>query len=445
MRLLSVIPHISRHSIYLAAFSSLLIIGCGSGGGGSGSGNNTTPPVIPETYAAGILDAAFGTGGVVITTVDLSSDRASALAVQSDGKIVAAGFSNNGTNRRFALVRYLADGSPDSAFGMNGIVTTDVSYPGDENATAVKIDSSGRIVAAGYANNGGTGYDFVIARYGTDGNLDNTFGTNGIVTTDVGLSSSDRIYSLAIDSNGKIVVAGYADIAAVVARYNTNGTLDYTFGTNGITTTAPASGIPYFIALAIQPDGKIVAAGSTVNNDFTAMRFNADGTPDHTFGTNGAATIDIASGIDSATALALQSDGRIVVAGRTVDVINGISSVAHIRFSSNGALDSTFGTNGITVTAIDTVSAIAVQSDGKIVSAGSTYNAFTGNDFVVTRFNTDGSLDSTFGLNGIVTADSGSSTDVLFSIAIQADNKIVAAGYTFNGGTWDDFAIVRYQ
>ena len=240
-----------------------------------------------------------------------------ALAIQSDGKIVAAGKSSNGSTHDFALVRYNTNGSLDTSFGTGGIVTTLVGISG--GAYALGLQSDGKIVAAGSSSNG-SNYDFALVRYNADGSLDTSFGTGGIVTTTVG-SSDDYASTLGIQSDGKIVAAGYSyngsnyDFALV--RYNTNGSFDTSFGTGGIVTTPVGSSDDYARTLGIQSDGKIVAAGYSSNGstyDFALVRYNTNGSLDTTFGTGGIVTTPVgSSGI--AYALGLQSDGKIVAAG----------------------------------------------------------------------------------------------------------------------------------
>ncbi len=281
---------------------------CGGGGGGG-----VIPLIISrntQTYATDVL-GTFGTNtnGVVVTAVGPSSDRAYALAVQLDGKIVAAGSWNNGTNPDPALVRYNSDGTLDSTFGGDGIVATN-SSTNEDRLTALGIQSDVKIVAAGYTINAVTGYDFLVTRYTTTGSLDSTFGSFGIVKTDIGISD-DRAFALAIQPDGKIVVAGSTNTVTgyhlAVARYNKNGTLDNTFDTDGIVVTDVGAGTGFISALAIQSNGRIVVAGYSnngTNDTFAAARYNSNGAMDNTFGTHGG----VATDVGSISAIAVQSD-----------------------------------------------------------------------------------------------------------------------------------------
>ena len=278
---------------------------------------------VTVSTLSGSLDTGFGKSGIVTTSIGSGDDAAHALGIQSDGKIVVAGNSSNSNSSKndFALARYNTDGSLDTGFGTGGIITTSIGSINDA-ASALGIQSDGKIVAAGSSYNGSK-YDFALARYNANGTLDTGFGTGGIVTTSIG-SNNDYANAL-IQSDGRIVVAGRSfnsssnkyDFALV--RYNANGTLDTTFGTGGIVTTPIGSDWDYAYALGIQPsDGKIVAAGSSnsgSNYDFALVRYNTDGSLDTGFGTGGIVTTPIGSSDDYALALGIQSDGRIVAAG----------------------------------------------------------------------------------------------------------------------------------
>ena len=361
-----------------------------------------------------------------------------------------------------AAPSWAADGGIDTTFGTGGRVTTDFkgSWWDPDEANAVAIQSDGKIVAAGTA--GVT--DFALARYNTDGTLDTTFGTGGRVTTYSSANtpiSSAIASAVAIQSDGKIVVAGYAynsdqhidanqyDFA--LARYNTNGTLDSTFGSGGIVVTAvgPDVDYDYAYAVTIQTDGKIVAAGATgprsnyggTNDTFALVRYNANGTLDTSFGTGGKVTTTIGTYSD-AYAVAIQTDGKIVATGYSYK--GDYADFALARYNTDGTLDTSFGTDGMVTTAIsansnvDNARSVAIQTDGKIVAAGidSSYN------FALVRYNTDGTLDTTFGTGGMVTT---TNYDKAYAVAIQSDGKIVAAGHGYSSSSYyTDFVVVRY-
>jgi uncharacterized delta-60 repeat protein len=278
-------------------------------------------------YSTGIPDIDFGEGGIVTTPLgEDTQDEARALAIQADGKIVVAGRSSSGADYDFAVVRYDDDGSLDTTFGAGGIVITPVGI--NDVFYALAIQADGKIVAAGDSSNGAD-YDFAVARYNDDGSLDTTFGAGGIVITQVSPERIATVYALAIQSDGKIVAAGRSnkitDDDFAVARYDDDGSLDTTFGAGGIVITPVEGGIsPDRVqALAIQADGKIVAAGYS-SSHFALVRYDEHGELDPDFGTGGIVTTSVEEGVttDRAYALAIQADGKIVAAGCSNDGVD---------------------------------------------------------------------------------------------------------------------------
>lgn len=404
----------------------------------------------PASAAPGDLDLTFGSGGTVTTVIGPNAN-AEAVAIQPDGKVVAAGYSSGEGGNVFALARYTANGTLDSTFGSGGTVTTPIGSSSDI-ASAVVLQSDGKIVAVGYSAKGNfSDYDFALARYTAAGALDSTFGTGGIVTTPIG-SADDHAWGAAIQSDGKIVVAGQSftspsESDAVVARYTSDGDLDSAFGTGGIVTTdiGPLDGLS---DVAIQPDGKIVGAGFGLiddNSESVLVRYTDAGDLDPTFGTGGIVTT-ITEAQDSAIAMALQPDGKIVAAGTSDN--NGDPDFAVARFTSDGVLDTTFGTDGIATTPIriwDALGAVAVQSDGKIVASGNSADGDFAYDLALVRYTSDGALDSTFGTGGKVTTPVGDGDESAQALAIQPNGKIVAAGWSVTGTGSVGFALARYM
>ncbi len=400
---------------------------------------------------AGQLDTTFGQNGIVTIA---GESFAHSVAIQSDGKIVAAGNSFNSTNGTnyygdFTVVRYNSDGVLDNTFGTKGIVITSVGTANDY-ANSIAIQSDGKIIAAGSSYNGSDN-DFAVVRYNSNGSLDNTFGTNGIVITSVG-DSSDYATSIAIQSDGKIIAAGRSyngsDYDFALVRYNSNGSLDNTFGTNGIVTTSVGASSDYANSIAIQSDGKIVAAGNSFNgsdDDFAVVRYNSNGAFDNTFGTNGIVITSVGDSSDYANSIAIQSDGKIIAAGYSYN--DSDYDFALARYNSNGSLDNTFGTNGVVTTDVGAAeyyaNSIAIQSDGKIIAAGNSFNG-SNFDIALVRYNSNGSLDNTFGTNGVVTTDVGTEGDYATSIAIQSDEKIIVAGGSIYMARFSFLRIVRY-
>lgn len=289
-----------------------------------------------------------------------------------------------------------------------------------------------------------TQYVFALARYNTNGSLDNSFGNNGIIITAIGNDDYGR--AVAIQADGKIVVTGYSQGRIAVIRYTTNGSLDASFGNNGIVLTTVGT-YDQANAVVIQPDGKIVVGGYTEigsHNIFMVVRYNTNGGLDASFDSDGIATTPIGTTDDQGYALGLQTNGKIILAGYSVEN-NFLPIFALIRFNSNGSLDMSFDNDGIVTTNIvvnDRGQAVAIQADGKIVVTGTTYNG-SHDIFALARYNTNGNLDTSFDNDGILTTSIGID-DKANAVTIQADGKIVVAGYSDNG-TQYVFAVARYN
>jgi uncharacterized delta-60 repeat protein len=282
------------------------------------------------------------------------------------------------------------------------------------------------------------------------GDLDTTFDGDGKVTTDFGVNSG-RAFSVAIQSDGKIVVAGGSNSDFALARYNSNGSLDTTFDGDGVVTTDFGNSDTAF-SVAIQSDGKIVVAGFSFNGrngDFALARYNSDGGVDYSFGSGGKVATDFSGDYDGAFSVAIQRDGKIVVAGGSDH--NGsirLHDFALARYDSNGILDPTFGSGGKVTTDFggndEGAKSVAIQSDGKIVVAGHSGNVGSNNYFALTRYESNGSLDTTFDGDGKVTTDFGSGFDRAYGVAIQSDGKIVVAGFSADSIN-EDFALARFN
>ncbi len=360
----------------------------------------------------GRLDPSFGTGGRVLTDFSLSLDSIEAVVLQPDGKIVAGGGTSvpdQHGDSNFALARYDSRGRLDQSFGRHGKAHVHFA-PFSSAARALALQPDGKIVAAGYGNDDESSRSWLVARFNPDGSLDRSFGNGGDVTT-----AFDRISSagaVTLEPNGKIVVLGsscdddYAVCGMAVARYDADGSLDQGFGSGGKVTTklagfADVSGK----GVAVQADGKIVAAGTAGSEDsgnynFIVARYKADGSLDSGFGTGGTVMTDLEPGseesLDFASALALEPDGAIVVAGT-----DSHEHFAVAVYDTHGSLDPSFGGTGFVQTDLPgegQARAVAIARDGKIVTAG----LARGSRFGLVRYGRDGGLDQGFGKGGSV-------------------------------------------
>ena len=386
----------------------------------------------------GNLDVSFGLHGQVVSHFDRTANVHN-IAIQPDGKIVAAGDGSivGLAGGGILVARYNTDGSLDTSFGTDGKVSTAVSSFGSDG-WEVALQPDGKIVVAGQVS-----YDtfsaFALLRYNADGSLDTAFGPGGIVTTTVGDSTAIGL-ALAIQPDGKLLVGGYTgSVTFAVARFNTDGSPDMSFGSNGYVTGVGGLGV----SLALQPDGKIVQAGSSVGG-FTLARYNTDGSLDPLFGSGGTVITSIGGG-GGARDVVIQPDGKILATGGVC--CTAVPALA--RYNSDGSLDSSFGVGGTeTMAAGQDIKDAVLQADGKIVTVGDVSGADT---WIVTRYNPDGSLDGSFGIGGMVNTGFGLQKIItVWGIALQADGRIVAAGESdtlagpHHGTISSVFALARY-
>lgn len=470
----------------------------------------------------GSLDLSFDTVGKVMIDFDSGNDMIYDLIIDANNKILLAGEANVAYYTNFAFARIKTDGTPDSSFGTNGLlafklghymaVARDILMDNDSIMVAggtrdltydfalLRLDALGALVSSfgtggeviGYYSSGRSltvnaiavqtvngenkilfagqvvkeyGYtDFGLTRFNADGSLDTSFGDQGIVLTDFSYGNDDNAVAVAVQNiNGvdKIVVAGtslgyeYNDPNVAVCRYNADGTPDESFGYLGQTTSWG------FIAtsMTIQNDGKILVAGQSFSYDptppdFALIRFKIDGNIDAAFGNNGVVTTDFSGYADVAKSIAIQTGGKIILAGKTMNA-GGTSDFAMARYSSTGAVDQSFGTDGKVVLDFnsndDEATSVAVQPDGKIVVAGweTVVNGSTYTNFAMARFTSKGKPDLDFGNQGKLTTDFNGYDDAATSIAIQNDGKIIAAGYAgkmpASTGYQNDLAVARYD
>lgn len=394
--------------------------------------------------SAGSVDGTFGGGdGIVHTDFPTDSgDFANDVVLDEQGRAVVVGTTSVGNGEpKFLVARYDADGQLDTAFGGgDGIVLTDVPGAETERANAVTIDSQSRIVVAGSSFTTNY-YDFTIARYDTTGALDPTFGGDGVVTTTFqAFLTDDAAVTVAVDSQDRIVAGGNSEGSFALARYHPDGSLDSAFGGGDGKTTGEVTGSAS--AMALEPDDDIVLAGDH-GNDQVVARFDASGALDPTFGGGGIVTTDL-GGNDSGDDVALDPSGRIVVSGRS-EADFGLT-----RFLPDGSLDSSFGGDGIITTEIVAggfaeAEALAIDLQGRILAAGSVLPNPTEFDLdvVVARYNLSGVLDQGFGGgDGIIFTDVGTE-DSVEALVLTANDDLVVAGSTVPG-FGSDLLLARY-
>jgi uncharacterized delta-60 repeat protein len=409
--------------------------------------------------AASDIDPTFS-GGKVTTDFFGSFNNGFDSVLQPDGKVIVAGMTFIGTiNTDFALARYNTNGTLDNSFGSGGKVNT--TFPGQQSAiNAVALQPDGKIVGVGITYPG-TSREFALARYNTDGSLDTTFGSGGTVETDF-FGQDDRILAVDIQPDGKLVVAGIVTKQDAflqnssdfgLARYNPDGSLDSTFGIGGKVTGDFSSSFPSGRAasgIEVQPDGKIVVVGSVqtdaVSLAASIIRFNSDGSPDNTFGSNGSV---LNSSLFGVGAFIAQPDGNLLIGGPGLDGVHFYFTFTLARYSPDGIQDMSFGSGGLARADFGVNSQIhnlAVQSDGRIVAVGEvSVTQNTTLDFGISRFNAEGSPDQSFATGGKLTIDFFGSFDTAFGVVIQTDGKIVVSGHANVGSNGNDFALVRLK
>ncbi len=394
-----------------------------------------------RTSPSGSLDSTFGSAGKVTTAF---GGKNTAMAVQSDGKILMAG----GSIFDFLLARYNADGSLDASFGVGGLVTTDIGGFTQEEARAVAVQDDGKIVVAGNVRvsevRGGSLFDeftFTLVRYNSDGSLDNSFGFGGtgkVKSTVVGRAFAVAVLNNPGVSDDKILLAGDDTLTANednfrLARFNADGSLDTTFGNSGSVVTDVTAGIDGAKNIVLQPDGKIVLSGAFSKSSGTAVeRYTANGGPDGSFGTFGSVEI---AGAFVGEGLALQGDGKLLLVGsKQVGVGNAnVTQFEVRRLNVDGSVDDKFGSGGTVNAAfgtLDSAQSVAVQRDGRILVSGSA----DGFQFGVARYNDDGTLDAGFAASGKLTVNFFSLETSAETVAVLPDDKILLGGFASAGG-----------
>jgi uncharacterized delta-60 repeat protein len=378
------------------------------------------------------------------TNAEDQKDRGVEVAVQRDGKIVVLGYCNNSRNEDLMLARYTAEGTPDPDFHNDGFVYYDGG--GNDRGLGLVLQKDGKILATGFTQND-THRDVLVLRYTVDGTPDTTFGRNGVVTFSSPGSFTDIGFGIACELDGGIIVIGEVSNTthqdALVLHYTPDGIPDTRFGGNGFFTYG-GTDMDRGFACAIQPDGKILVTGSSVVNerdDVLLFRLNPDGTMDRGFGVDGAVLYSgEGDNFDYGNYVFLQEDGKIVVSGAVS--VGTAFDLLLLRYHQDGTPDTSFGRGGVIhygdAGGRDEYGfAHVIQGDGMIVVAGYAEKS-TGDDVLVVRFDPAGNPDTTFGSAGQVLWNGpGNHRDYGQGIAIQPDGKIVICGFSHHGASED--------
>ena len=391
--------------------------------------------------APGDLDTSFDGDGKTTTLIGLGGEARDVL-IQPDGKIVVTGVSYSSVgNSDISLVRYNTDGSLDTSFGTGGIVF--LVEEDDQESLSTAIQADGKLLVVGFVVGSDNFRKLAVFRFNTDGSADTAFGTNGrIVFNFSGSSWGNRII---LQPDGKMLIGGALAGKFAVFRLNSDGSLDTSFNSVGYNSpNDPVNSSSSVNVVLLQSDGKIVAAGQTGQPGDTGlmMRFNADGTAEGNF---------IRTSFFVFMDGAIQTDGKIVLTGRST--YGGTKYFAITRYNADKTLDTRFGNSGLNlVTSLSPIwslsqsdaAAVAIQPDGRILVGGYTHTGSGNRDFALVRFNTHGFLDVGFGNSGKVLTAFSPIIDEIKTIALQPDGKVVAAGYS-NGFASPVFAAARYE
>ncbi len=419
------------------------------GDGGTSAAHNLTVEVRAINSAP-----SFSSATGMLRSEPTLYDRASGVALQQDGKLLVTGSGRNSSfNRDFLLLRYNTDGSLDTNFNGTGVVLTDFSASIDL-AQAVAVQADGKILVGGIASVGNYS-TFGLARYLSNGVPDSGFNSTGKITTALTTNVDCSAYDLVVQADGRIVLAGNTRNGSggsnlALVRYHPNGTLDTSFGGTGKVSIDLGSGYDTGNAIALQADGKLLVAGNRTagnSNEMAVARLNTNGSLDTGFNTNGYRTVRMGSD-STATAIAVQTNGSIVVGGYGRGAV--YYDFAVFRLLPNGSLDTSFNGTGQKTASLspttDQIEALTIQSDGSIVAAG-TAELDGDYDFAVARFLSNGTLDTTFQGTGTVTTAISTPSDTAFDILQQPDGKLVAVGESIDfgfGAVPSRIGMVRY-
>ena len=428
---------------------------------GYASGSDVDVAVV-RLNTNGSLDNSFNGTGVLQMDIQ-DDDFGSSVALQVDGKIVVGGDSKSGVKSGL-LLRLNSDGTFDNSFNGNGKLL--IPFGGVDGSLAnVRIQPDGKIVGSGNVSTTPTNVDFGFTRVHANGTLDNSFNASGIRV----INSSNNEFinnahqNLLLLPDGKLVQLGYERLTAspnntqiILRRVNSDGSTDNSFGANGKGSTYAAQNNTQYNDIVRQPDGKTIAVGfwnasatTTANNDMIVARYNADGSLDNSFNGSGKGVYTFGPNNETASAVLRQPDGKIIVGGVAAVTSSTNNDFALLRLNADGSLDNSFGVSGKVRldfgTNTEVLTALLLQPDGKIIAVGTINPGATGNDFALARFNSDGSLDNSFGVNGKLTTalSAGNGSDQAMAAVLQADGKILVAGNYPNAGTKG--VVVRYN
>ncbi|MFI3137636.1 MAG: FG-GAP-like repeat-containing protein [Methylococcaceae bacterium] len=383
----------------------------------------------------------IGTGNSYTLTGNEVSKTITVIASYTDGLGKTESVSSSAT---------IAVTEPTSIAVDDGIIITNVGDVSSQGQS-VTVQADGKILLGGYIWNYNNFPDFALVRYNSNGSLDTSFDSDGRLTTVVSNGNNEG-YSVAVQADGKILLGGWGFVTTggdfALVRYNSNGSLDISFDGDGKVTT-DLGGYDSGYSVAVQADGKILLGGESYNGngyDSALVRYNTNGSLDTSFGNAGKVTTDQGSSYGFIHSIAVQADDKILLSG-----YSNSNDLILLRYNSDGSLDTSFDGDGKVTTDLggsyDYGRSITIQADGKILLGGysNNYHDSNGYDFALVRYNNDGSLDTSFDGDGKVTTDLGGSYDMSNSVTVQTDGKILLGGSSGSNYDKKNFALVRYN
>lgn len=400
------------------------------------------------------LDLTFGTGGYVVTDIDQFSDGVTAVATQSDGKIIAAGYGNDNTGSYINLVltRYSASGELDMTFGTNGIVVEEMPPSHSNLITDMVIQNDGKIVVVGAIFNNTTGLDLVVYRFNSDGTTDEDFGNNGqVIWVGDGGAVSDVANAVVVLENGKIMIAGSASFNFLVMLLNPDGSFDNTFEDQGVLILDPFNNAGgRFLDIIIQSNKKILAGGytplgSSGESEMVLFRMEANGARDTNFGNEGILAIEEGRAILSMCQL---PDGKLILGGTINEDLD--TDFGFVKLNNDGSIDTDFGNDGIVETDFgekEVVTSVLSQGDGKFIAVGISNDDFNNNTVAIARYLEDGMLDDSFGGDGKLyhLYSSGNLQSDKANAAVVKGEKLIVGGATNFQAPNSQFVVAQYD
>lgn len=393
------------------------------------------------------LDLDFGINGIVIPGIEAANSGFWSISLQQDKKIILTGWAYefNNSPSDISVIRLNQFGRVDTTFFRNGLFSIGDGTWEDSYASAIQND--GKILIGGRFYNG-TSWDFIVIRFNENGTIDSSFGINGIFINDF-FGKDDRLFSLDIQPDGKIVACGFAenfDWDFAIVRLNPDGNLDSTFGDNGSKVINIGSYNDVAFSIKVQDDGKIITCGWTYilgSWDFALVRLNSDGSLDNSFGLNGIVTTDYHHQYNTSHSVTIQSDGKYVAAGY-ISPESGNDDILLIRYNTDGTIDKSFGQDGFAISDYKNADDFAWviksdQNDKLLVGGLVTIN--NQKSVIIRKYNPNGEVDYSFCDNGIFTFQFTGEEEEIRDLVIQPDGKILAAGYFNQQGSNKAFVL----